>query len=374
MRDFKYFFKTAPTVFLTGEYYQIMVPVEKSSLMYISVGNEKYYDESNGILRSDVPIHRVNIPKYELDALGKYEIVVREMIERKPYFSNVDEEYSFEFQFYTAKSESIILYHIADSHNHILEAIAACKQYESLNGRINLLIINGDITDYTHKIEDYNNIYQLTGEITKGQIPVIFSRGNHDTRGIMAEKMENYTPTYKGRSYYSFRFGDLWGLVLDCGEDKDDLHEEYANTICCHEFRKRQTRYIEQVIKNSKTEYEAPGVKKRIVISHIPFMKKRTYPFNIEEDLYEEWSNYLKEYIQPNLAICGHEHELSFEIPDDKNKYPCPVVVGTKPITSSENEQEIIYIGTGISFIENKISITCNDNQSNVVLYRELMI
>ena len=65
---------------------------------------------------------------------------------------------------------------------------------------------------------------------------------------------------------------------------------------------------------------------------------------------------------------------MSFEIPDDKNKYPCPVVVGTKPITSSDNEQEIIYIGTGISFIENKISITCNDNQSNVVLYRELMI
>lgn len=374
MKKYNYFFKTEPAVFLTGEYYQIMVPVEKSSLMHVRVGNNSFYDEANGILRSEVYVHKVNVPKAELDAAGKYEIAVREMIERKPYFSEVGDEYSFEFQFNTVKSENVALYHIADSHNHIAEAIEACRQFENRNGGIDLLVINGDITDYTQKTEDYDNIYRLIGEITHGQMPVVFSRGNHDTRGIMAEKMENYTPTYNGRSYYSFAVGNLWGLVLDCGEDKDDSHEAYANTICCHEFRKRQTRYIRGIIKNSESEYAASGIKHRIVISHIPFMRKSVPPFDIEEDLYREWCACLKDYIKPNLAICGHEHKIDFGMPHKSNKYPCPVIVGTKPVVLSEENQEFSYIGTGIKFLEEKIEVTCNDNSGNVVLSQEITI
>ena len=372
--DYNYFFKTEPTVFLTGEVYQIMIPVSVKSLMYVCVGDRQFYDESNGILRSDVPIHRVNIPKREMEEAKKYKICVREVIERKPYFSETGLEFEFEFEFIPIQSGNISCYHIADSHNRINEAIHAVRKYEEKYGCIDFLLVNGDITNYTHKIEDYTNLYQLTGTITQGKIPVIFSRGNHDTRGIMAEKMEHYTPTYLGCSYFTFTLGNLWGLVLDCGEDKDDSHEEYGHTICCHEFRKRQTEFIKYIIQNASNEYAALGVDKRIVVCHIPFMKKREAPFNIEEPLYKTWSNLLIDNVKPHLAICGHEHELSFELNNENNEYPCPVIVGTKPIMIDENKDEFQYIGTAIQFNDNSLVIKCTDNFGNEFLSEDICI
>lgn len=55
---------------------------------------------------------------------------------------------------------------------------------------------------------------------------MFFSRGNHDMRGKLSEKMQTYTLTDNGNSYYSFQIGALWEMVLDCGEDKADSHEE----------------------------------------------------------------------------------------------------------------------------------------------------
>ncbi len=372
MKEFEYFFKTAPTVFLTGEYYQIMAPVTRPSLMCVRVGDKRFYDECNGIMRSSVHIHRVKVPKDVLDVAGGYEIAVREMLERKPYFSDTGKEYVFPFSFNAVRSQDMLLYHISDSHNHISEAMDACRKFEGENGRIDFLIVNGDISDFTHKTEDFDTVYRLTGELSCGNIPVIFSRGNHDTRGLLAENMENYTPTYNGRSYYTFSLGDLWGLVLDCGEDKDDSHDEYAGTICCHEFRLRQTQFIKEIINNSAREYASPEIKKRIVISHVPFMRKRKPPFDIEEDLYAEWSRYLGEYIQPHLALCGHEHTLSFGTPDKENGYPCPVLVGTMPYDILE--KTTTYVGTGIKFTANTVEIICNDNNGNVALYKKFDI
>ena len=34
----------------------------------------------------------------------------------------------------------------------------------------------------------------------------------------------------------TFRLGNLWGILLDCGEDKNDDRPEYGGTICCHAF------------------------------------------------------------------------------------------------------------------------------------------
>ncbi|MBO5269618.1 MAG: serine/threonine protein phosphatase, partial [Clostridia bacterium] len=79
--------------------------------------------------------------------------------------------------------------------------------------------------------------HRIAAGVTKGRIPVVFARGNHDTRGKYAERLANHTPTDNGRSYYSVRLGKLWMLVLDCGEDKNDDHAEYGHTMCCHAFR-----------------------------------------------------------------------------------------------------------------------------------------
>ena len=114
-----------PIVFAVNREYQIMMYVEDPSLMWVQVGDHTFYDESNGILRSNVKIHRVNVPMELLD---------------------------------------------------------------------------------------------------------------------------------QGNTYYTFRIGSVWGMFLDCGEDKLDSHEEYGGTVCFHRFRERETAFIKDVIARSGEE------------------------------------------------------------------------------------------------------------------------
>lgn len=128
-----------------------------------------------------------------------------------------------------------------------------------------------------------------------------------------------YRTINEHRPYFTFRLGAIWGLVLDCGEDKADSCEEYGNTICCEHFRRKETEFIKSVIQNAEKEYAAPGVKNRIVISHNPFTQIHRHPFDIEQQLYAEWCALLNEYIKPQLLICGHMHECYVTHPADEN-------------------------------------------------------
>ena len=67
-------FKTCPAVFAIKNDYQIMVPVNSDLLFWVTVGDKKYYDHSNGIIRSSTRMHRVNVPMSELDKAGEYTV------------------------------------------------------------------------------------------------------------------------------------------------------------------------------------------------------------------------------------------------------------------------------------------------------------
>ena len=229
--------KTAPAVFAVGNDYQIMVEVQDEALMYVTVGDATYYDASNGIMNSLNFIHRVTVPMEALDKAKEYTVCVRPIIKRKPYFTETDGILTFSYQFHPVPERGIRVYHISDAHNRIEMPVAAAKAF----GKLDLLILNGDVIDHCGNPEKFANIYEICSLLTGGSIPVIFSRGNHDMRGRFAEKFADYTPNQHGNTYYTFRLGNIWGILLDCGEDKPDTHEAYGHTVACHAFRKRQT-------------------------------------------------------------------------------------------------------------------------------------
>ena len=351
--------KTTPAVFAVGDTYQIMVPVTSPCLMWVKIGDELYFDDSNGIIRSDVTTHRMAVPMDELDRAGAYTVCCRKMIERKPYFSDTGDIETAVFNFRPVSGDCIIAYHIADTHNKIDGPVAAAKFFETETGGLDLLILNGDIPNDSGAIENFDNIYKIIEDITRGEIPVVFSRGNHDTRGIFAEKIADHTPVRNGSSFFTFRIGNMWGMILDCGEDKVDSHPEYGNTVCCHEFRKRQTRFIEEVIRNASAEYDAEGVSHKVIISHVPFYRAFPDPFNIEGGIYGKWCSLIGEHIKPEIMIHGHEHFLALDMPGDEadvRGLPCPGVI------ASVSEYECgDFIGGGFIFGKNTIEIVFND-------------
>ncbi len=356
------FMKYAPAVFAVGNEYQIMIPVSGATLAWVKVGEQYFFDDSNGILRSDTDIHKVYVPAKVLDGAKKYTVCLRPVIERKPYRSVMGEVCEKEYGFRPLSNKNFRAYQIADTHGLSEPAVNAACFFEKEYGEIDLLIFNGDVLDHSGSVSNFEIIYKLSDEITGGCIPVVVSRGNHDLRGVCAEKLADYTPGDNGKSYYSFRVGSLWGLVLDCGEDKNDDHPEYAGTVCCHSFRAKETDFLEKLIENADKEYNAKGVEHRIVVSHVPFTRKEKDPFNIEEDTYGHWVELLNYKIKPGLMISGHIHRMNIDMPKsdmDAYKMSFPVVVGSKLIYNEE-----YFAGAGFVFEENKVTVVFNDNRN----------
>ena len=357
---------TYPTVFAVGNEYHVFVPFETETIMWVNVGDHTYYDHCNGVLRSNTNMHRVQLPMSVLDEAKEYTVVYRRMIDRAPYFPKSEDERALTLPFRPIKnSGEINVYHVSDAHNLVSEPIAAGQLF---GDDLDLLVLNGDIPNHSGKVQNFNAICEIASGVTRGQCPVVFARGNHDTRGIHAEDMPSYIPTKDGRTYYTFRAGCVWGLLLDCGEDKPDDNEAYGHTVCFHQFRLEETEFIKQVITNSDREYDSPGVKYRLVISHIGFTHVHHPPFDIEQELYGEWTQLVSK-MKPDLLLYGHYHKVMI-CPSgcdfDNQGQPCTAIIGSKPDFNKENGNS--FIGCGITLHENGTKrVIFNDDKGNVL-------
>jgi Icc-related predicted phosphoesterase len=353
-----------------GKSYFIFVPFDDEVIMWVTVKDKTFYDDCNGIFRSNTRMHKVELPYEALDEAKEYTVHYIKMIDRRPYCPISEEERSITLPFRPVPTDrEINIYHIADAHNMVDEPISAGSYF---GDKIDLLVLNGDIPNHSGDIENFNAIYEIAAAITKGSCPVVFARGNHDTRGIHAEDMPNYIPIHNGRTYYSFRVGCVWGLLLDCGEDKRDTSDEYGHTICFHNFRLKETDFIKSVIANAKNEYEAEGVKHRIVISHNAFVHSYQSPFDIEKDIFAEWSKLLRENIKPEVMICGHAHELNIYYPENSewntNGSICPVVIGS----TIKKKKPVYFAGCGYVFYDENIEVVFTDSNGET-LRKELL-
>ena len=361
-------FAALPTVYAVADKYIIIVPVNEPCLMWVGIGENEYYDDSNGILRSGRLTHKMTVPMAELDAARIYTVRWRKMIERKPYRSEVGEieEYTSAFRPIDPDKERINIYNIADAHNRVEGPINAGKYFERTGEELDLLLLNGDIPNHSGDVAYFEAIHRIAAGVTGGEIPVVFARGNHDTRGVCAELIEDYTPTDNGVSYYTFRLGPVWGIVMDCAEDKPDDHIEYAHTICCEDFRRRETRWLEALCNAEKPEYSDGGIKYKIVVVHNPFTERRNPPFDIEEDTFAHWASLLRENVKPHLMICGHVHKCYVTYPGgerDAFGQPCPIVAASK----LSKDDLSFFVGGAITLDGNMAYVRFTDNDGNIV-------
>lgn len=325
-------FEFAPSVFAVGDNYIVSVTAVPEATVCVRVGDETFYDASNGILRSKKYLHMVEIPMEILDGAKQYTIILREFTNRKPYFPESKEavEYTVDFKPMTKEKDINIVY-ISDTHGNVKLPSKAGAYFKD---EADLLVLGGDIADHSGEIENFKTLFNIAGNITEGKYPCIFSRGNHDLRGHCAEMLADYTPTDGGKSYYTVHLGCIWALVLDCGEDKHDTSKEYGHTVACHDFRLKETRFIKKTIVNKASEYEKEGVKYKLLLSHVPFAQRYEDPFNPEEEIYTEWCTLCREEVHPNLWLTGHKHKLEVLEPGcsaDNFGQPCTCVIGSRP-------------------------------------------
>lgn len=363
--------KINPTVCIVGKTYQIMIVSEQDALISVRVGEKSYYNHSNGIRISTAGVHKICVPAEILDRECKYTVVVQKMIERLPYFPESEPAVETTYRFKPIKkTDDINIYHLADVHGELQQAVGAAKY---CGKELDLLIMNGDISSTSDTFDEMILCYKIASEVTKGEIPCIISRGNHDLRGFGAENLAKYMPGDGGKSYYTFRMGCIWGMLVDTGEDKEDSHPAYGGTVCCHDFRLEEEKMIHNTIRNAAEEYAEDGVKYRVILSHVPFTFKREEPFDIERQLFSDWSKLIKENIKPDIMLCGHTHkacvsECGSEY-DDLGQ-PCTIIVGSD-VSEDENGKSVLA-GAFININDDVIKVVFNT--ASGILFEETVV
>ena len=355
-----------PSVFVIGREYEILLNLKTNGICFIEIEDEIYYEENSGVLPSERTVVKIRIPQSVLDRAREYSVVFRETEDRKSYFSTFKELRIEKFVFKPLeKTENIRIYHIADVHYRFEDA----KKMASFFGDdTDLFVINGDIGEVETE-ENFLEVCAFTGEISKGKIPMIFVRGNHDTRGRLSELYPKYFPVDEKNTYFTFEIGCLNGVALDCGEDKLDEREEYDSSENTptkyrglnrfHSYRERQLAFLKQVELDRENKI-------LFAVSHVCPIKT-TYQaggiFDIERELYTKWNQAL-EKMGIQFMLCGHFHKAFILTQGDERNlidHSYPVVVGSAhseedlwgaAITLNRDKMEVCFTNTACEVME----------------------
>lgn len=349
-----------PGVFLIEQDYEIILLCDKPAMASVVVDGKTFTDNVNGVMRSDTDVHKIKIPMTLLDKAKAYRVHITPLADHCNYYPKPSPTEAYEYPFTPVPAEGAVkAYVLADTHGQVTTPAETVLAH----GPIDLLLLLGDIGDSAATKEQVTTLHYLTAAITKGRFPAVYVRGNHDTRGYMAEHLMGYIPTRGGSTYYTFRAGSVWGVVLDCGEDKPDTNIEYglpetggvANFL---PFREAQTDYLRGLVANADTTYNAAGITRRVALCHINF----TYtdrPFNDKNPaLYEKWIAALNE-IGIDMLICGHEHRVGRQPDDYFHGDPAPRFPTLLTSAHRDNPEPLRgghapgeYTGTALTFTE----------------------
>lgn len=321
-------FVIKPVVYAVEDKYQIVFSTNAESTGWVEIGGKKYYDLYNGTAKTFTKIHKVEVPMSVLDEAKQYTVHSQKTIYAGPFGGFLGRDISEKVSFRPVDSSDGIQY-LSFSDVHMNDA----RTFETAShaGNYDFLFLLGDIISDVETFDDANFNNQVAYGITKGQIPVVYARGNHDVKGRYSQELHKFVGAKGERFYYNFYFKDVYGLVLDLGEDHDDDWWEYYGTANYEEYRQEQIAFLKDEI--AKKDYEVYPY--RVVASHIP-IPFVNYRHNYENTKKEMTA--LLNQMDFHMCVCGHQHQLMiFE--------PGLVTPETSPLTYNPNYKKGTYNG-----------------------------
>lgn len=296
-----------PVVYSVEDTYQITFTTKAKGEAWVVIDGVEYNDTYAGYRKSEDTIHKITVPAEALDTAGSYTVYTRAMYLRGPYCalqgSTISETYNWRG---VDTSNDLQYYAISDNH---LTTKATADAANYWGDKLDFLLILGDTANWIDSENELALTLHLASDITHGEIPVIYARGNHETKGVVADEYHKYVGSKNENYYYTFRIRNIWGIVLDVGEDHEDSHWEFSDMARFDAYRSEQLAFLDEVIANSDTEYNAEGVDYRIGLCHIPltFVKE-------DDPLQDQKFAWVERLNQMNLDVffSGHRHELMF--------------------------------------------------------------
>ena len=284
-----------PMVIDNGEGYSIVFSTNDCGTAFAEYSFEgtdyKVFDQTGGRLNTERKIHSIKVP-YEHLKGNAYTVGSTRVIDEFSYGSRLGKTVSSkEYAFSVNESEDQSWLVISDWHTMLDKAYSAVAYVGEYDG----VVLLGDATpgvDFEDEV--IRNIVQFGGEISEGTVPVIYVRGNHETRGAYANDLA--TALGIDEFYYTTDIGPYSFLVLDSGEDKDDSHSEYGGMTDYNTYRASMIEWLKTVqTKNDRV----------VALSHSWQIS------DVEKDLsLAGWAEL--DRIGARMMLSGHHHQCRF--------------------------------------------------------------
>lgn len=276
----------------------------------------KHFDTKYGRIQATSNMHKVRISNLKPGTTYRYAIFSKEMkewstdskiiygttIANPAYARN-----SLSFRTFSNEDDSVSFLIFNDLHGRAQVMKDLCKNVSFKN--IDMVIFNGDMSSAILSEEQlFSDFIDPSVELFASRVPILFTRGNHETRGPFADYLMDYFPMESKTIYQLVNVGNVAFLMLDCGEDKPDSDIEYSGIADFDSFRLEEAKWLKETIKLKK--YTDAPVK--IAILHVPPMVGNWHG-NI----------HLRETLLPVLneanvtaMFSGHTHRYTFNKPE----------------------------------------------------------
>lgn len=285
----------------------------------------------HGLIDANSMRHVIRLTDLEPGTKYRYRIVSKEIIQYDPYEviygdSVVDE--ICEFETLSPLRESFSFGVVTDLHEKgsVLDTLLQLNPPDSLD----MMFFTGDILNWIGNEERiFENFLDVSVKHFAKHIPMILTRGNHETRGPNARNFFQYFPHSSGEYYYAFSHGDVRFVIMDTGEDKPDTHPVYGGLADFDQYRTEQAQWLQKEVQSE----EFIKSKYKIVLFHIPpFTDRDRHGAN---DITDKWGSILND-ANIDILICGHHHRFDrVEAIEGMNNFPI-LVLGSGMILQTD--------------------------------------
>lgn len=283
----------------------------------------KYFETYLGRKQASTHLHRVRIENLRPGTSYRYAVFSKEVLKwendskiifgitvaNAAYARN-----SLSFKTFSSDDDSVsfIMYNDIHGRAQFMKDVS-----KNINFRtVDMVFFNGDMSTAVNSEEQiFTDFVDASVDLFARRVPIIFNRGNHETRGTYSDYLMEYFPVKGGNVYRTFNVGDVAFLILDCGEDKPDSDIEYSGLADFDAYREQQAEWLKDAIQTKAFR----DAKYKIVLLHMPPATGNWHgTLHIDKTILP-----LLNGAGVNALFSGHTHRYSFNPPvPGRNGFP----------------------------------------------------
>ncbi len=260
-------FVAKPVVYAVEDTYQISFTTARKSSGSVIIGNETYHSRVSG--RAKVSkTHKITVPMAVLDGAKHYEVKATHVIYPGPYNGLMGRTLTWATDFRPVDQSDGLNFHVASDFHDKKRSRVASVTYK--RDELDFVVLAGDISSFLETPANIHFINKSAHAISRGEIAVIYARGNHETKGNYHAVFHEAVGADGENFYYTVRFGDIFIVVLDLAEDHHDEWWEFYDFAYFNDYRAAQLSWLEDVHEDSDNTYKWQTASYRFLISHHP--------------------------------------------------------------------------------------------------------